>query len=109
MPDVILAHMNRNRIIILAPVVLGLILLSFVFFNLYLFEAGAVEVRTMLALEVPVVLIGFLSCFVSLIAVLCWLCMRQWRMALFGAISVAVFFASFLITGMNGGAFLNAA
>ena len=100
--------MNRNRIVILAPVVSSLVLLGVVFFNLYLFEAGAVEVQTMLALEIPVALIGFLSCFVSLIGVLCWLCTRQWKTAIFGGISVAVFLASCLIAGINGGAFLNA-
>lgn len=101
--------MSKNRIVILAIVVSSLVLLCVVFFNLYLFEAGAVEVRTMVALEVPVVLIGLLSCFVSVLGVLCWLCMRQWQMALFGAMIVTVFLASCLIAGMSGGAFLNAA
>ncbi len=100
--------MNRSRIVIFAPAVSGLVLLSVVFFNLYLFKAGAIEVRTMLALEVPVLLIGFLSCFVSLIGVVCWLFMKQWRAALYCAASVIVFLASYLVAGVNGGAFLNA-
>tara|TARA_R110000751_G_scaffold282208_1_gene385249 strand:- start:1432 stop:1737 length:306 start_codon:yes stop_codon:yes gene_type:complete len=100
--------MNRSRIVIFAPAVSGLVLLSVVFFNLYLFKAGAIEVRTMLALEVPVLLIGFLSCFVSLIGVVCWLFMKQWRTALYCAASVIVFLASYLVAGVNGGAFLNA-
>lgn len=100
--------MNRSNIVIAAPALLGIMLIPLVFLNLSQFDSGSLSVQAMLSREIPVVMLGFISCIAVFFAAIIWLFKRQWLKALYSIVSIFVFFISFIITGINGAAFLNA-
>lgn len=101
-------HMNRVQIAILAPALSGVILVPLVFFNLSQFHSGSIEVGSMLSRELPVVMFGLVSSLALFVMAIVWLFKKQWLKSLGSVLSISVFFVCFLITGSNGGAFLNA-
>ena len=100
--------MNRRYIVILAPALSGIVLISLVFFNLSQFHSGSIEVGSMLSRELPIVLFGLASSLVLFVMALIWLFKKQWFKSLGSVISILVFFVCFVIAGVSGGAFLNA-
>ena len=76
--------------------------------NLYLFKEGEMEVGTMLSLELPIVILGFVSLFVVFFLGIKGLITKQWLKSVHASISMFIFLVCFIIAGSNGGVFLNA-
>jgi len=86
--------MNRTLVAISAPAVSGLVLLVLVFYNLDRFESGSIEVRAMLARELPVFLLGVISCLSLMVGSGLWLIKGQWSKAIYSVISILVFLSA---------------
>jgi hypothetical protein len=62
----------------------------------------------MLGRELPLVLFGFASSLGVAVLAVFWLVKKQWLKALYSVLSILLFFISFIVAGINGGAFVNA-
>lgn len=100
--------MKKTYIALFLPALLGVLLLGLVLINLSLFDAGSITVRKMLALELPIVILGLISSLVVSVVSFVWLFKKQWKLFFGSLVSVFVFLLCFTIAGSQGGAFLNA-
>lgn len=100
--------MKKTYIALFLPALFGVLLLGLALINLNLYEAGSITVRKMLALELPVVILGLISSLIVSVVSFIWLLKKQWKLFFFSLISVFVFLLCFTIAGSQGGAFLNA-
>ena len=90
------------------PAIVGVMLLLVSLWNIRRFEADQTSVSSMLAIEPPIFMLGFLVPLGILSAACYWLVKRQWRPAIIAVLSVLLFFICFSIAGANGAAFLDA-
>ncbi|MEP2651498.1 MAG: hypothetical protein ABJH06_05820 [Paraglaciecola sp.] len=100
--------MSKSKLIIWLPMFLGLVLLVVAKIDLYQFENQSIEVRAMLSREIPIVFLGLLLSSIIFISSFYWLLKKQWSTALQSIISPLIFMVLFGISGVMGGAFLNA-
>ena len=100
--------MNKSKLIIWSPTVLGVVLLLVTKVDLYQFQSQTIDVQGMLSRELPIVVIGLLLSAGVLLSSIYWLIKKQWLIVMQSMISPLLFLASFGIGGTVGGAFLNA-
>ena len=100
--------MNKQKVIIWAPVALGIILLIVTKIDLYQFHNQAITARGMLAREMPIVILGLLLSAGVFLSSIYWLINKKWSTAIQAVISPLLFILFFSICGAMGGAFLNA-
>jgi|GEM_PF-2663613 len=98
----------KENISLYSSAIFGVLLLVTSTVDLYLFKEGEMDVGTMLSLELPIVILGFISLFVVFVLGIKCLITKQWLKSVHASISMFTFFVCFTIAGSNGGAFLNA-
>jgi len=98
----------KRTLIIWLPAILGFLLIFVVNVDLYQFNKGAIDARTMLFREMPIVFGGMLLGLLIFLNSFNWLFKKKWCVALQSIISPAIFLILFGLGGALGGAFLNA-
>ncbi len=100
--------LNRFNLTISLPILFGLVLLLVTKIDLHQYSVQSVDVRTMLARELPIVLIGLVISVTVLLSSFYWLIKKQWRRVFLSILSPSLFVLCFMLSGAMGGAFLNA-
>ena len=101
--------MKKQKIIIWMPFLLGVTLLLVTIIDINQYQNNSVDVHTMLTREIFVLFIGISFSVLVLLSSIYWLIKKQWFLAIQAIISPILFFLCFIIGGVMGGAFLNAA
>ncbi len=100
--------MTKQKAIIWAPAVLGIILLVVTKIDLYQFQNQDIDARTMLSREAPIFFIGLLLSTGVFLSSIYWFIKKQWFIAAQAIVSPLLFMVCFAITGVIGGTLIYA-
>jgi uncharacterized BrkB/YihY/UPF0761 family membrane protein len=100
--------MSKVQLLTWLPTFIGLALVAVTQIDLYQFHDQAIDVRSMLSRELPIVLVGLLFSLGVLCSSIYWLYKRKWLLASQAIVSPLIFLVCFGIGGALGGAYLNA-